>query len=144
MSSNLKIDKGDSIKSKTIVVLRNIGIILSVLILLQVSISIFQYSRYVKHVYDCSDMSQDCEKIFTSIGIKSYYVYGWYYDNTTECGKSFHVWLELDFGLFKLPFESTLLIFLSPTIIRDYEEIKIADSYNHSLITVWGDDIFTK
>jgi len=89
-------------------------------------------------------MSQDCEKFFTSIGIKTRYVNGWYYDNTTECGKSFHVWLELDCWLFKLPFESILLVFLSPTIIRDYNEIKITENYSRSLKDIYGDDIFTK
>lgn len=89
-------------------------------------------------------MSQDWEKFFTNNGIKTRYVHGWYYDNTSDCGKSFHVWLELDFGLIKIPFESTLLLFLSPTIIGDYNEIKVTDVYYDSVIDLWGDDIFTK
>ena len=140
----MRLIKGDFIKLKNVIRLYNFATIILIIVLLQLSLTTFQYLRYIEDVYDCSDMSQDCEKFFTSIGIKTRYVHGWYYDNSTDCGKSFHVWLELDFGLFKLPFESTYLVFISPTINRDYNEITVTDNYVDSLSDVWGDDIYTR
>ena len=113
-------------------------------ILIQTSLSLYQIYRYKVDVYDCSDMSVDCAEYFNSLGIKTRYVQAWCYDNSTDCGKSFHVWLELDFGLFKLPFESTTLLFLSPTVYTDYDGIKTSDSYCGNLSEIWGDDIFTR
>lgn len=132
------------IKPKTLIKLYNVIIILCVIIVIQGSLTLYQKYRYVKDVYDCSNMSLDCAEYFNSVGIKTRYVQAWLYDNSTNCGKSFHVWLELDFGLFRLPFESTTLLFIPPTVYTDYEEIKISDSYCGNLTQVWGDDIFTR
>jgi len=134
-------------KQKTIKrlrILNTIILIALIIIITQILISYYQISRYVEDVYDCSDMSIDCATFFNFIGIKTRYVYGWYYDNTSEYGKSFHIWLELDFGFFKLPFESVGLIFISPTVFRDYNGIITLDYYYENTTFVWGNDIFTK
>ena len=131
-------------KDKTFNRLCNIGVVISIIVLIPMSLTLFQTSRYVEDVYDCSDMSLDCGKFFTSIGIKTRYVYGWRYINISTIDKHFHIWLNLDFGLFKLPFESTVLLFISPTIVNNYNEIKTMDYYSDNLKEIWGNDIFTR
>lgn len=73
-------------------------------------------------------MSIDCEEFFESIGIKTDLVRG--KNNHTA-----HMWCELDFGFFKLPFESTSLFFYPSHI--DYRDIKISEGF------IDGDDIYT-
>jgi len=79
----------------------------------------YQQSRYVRGVYDCTDMTSDCRDFFNSIGIETSTMYGSNPDEDVG-----HVWLELHILGQEIPFESTSLLFHSKQYYRDrYERI---------------------
>ena len=81
--------------------------------------------RYERGIYDCSDMSVDCERWFESIGLDTKFVCG---DNKQNDRS--HMWLR--FYIFGLPidFESTILL-PSPFSYYDerYENITFCDGF---------------
>ena len=74
-----------------------------ILMFIQLCLTVYQITRYDKHNYSCVEMSHDCEMFFESLGI-----------HTLRAHSDDHVWLILDFKYFKLPFESTALMFFNP------------------------------
>jgi len=67
-------------------------------------LSEYQKDRYVKDVFDCSDMTKECEIIFHKMGLETKRMYG----NNTD--KS-HVWLAVNISGNWLEFETTLFMF---------------------------------
>lgn len=105
-------------------------LIISLLLTVQAGLSLFQYLQYDKDGYNCVGMSRDAEEFFESLGITVYQVYG---NKYTPEGSPFidvsHRWVLLDFGFVTIPFESTLLLPVSPTLWRHYDDVYISDGY---------------
>ena len=91
-------------KKRTLQILY-IALIISILITVRFGATYYQQSRYVRGVYDCTDMSKDCEEFFESIGIRTQVLYGF--------NGGGHCWLRLHtiFGVYE--FESTQLTFMN-------------------------------
>jgi len=87
-----------------------------------VALSIRQRLIYKKGVYDCSDMTLDCKKIFDAIGIKNTIINGY---NNYGTHMDTHCWLELELPFWNCEFECTTL---TPT--------KVSDKYRNCWITV--------
>ena len=101
---------------------RLLGVVLIILIS-QLTITTYQLVRYEVDVYDCSDMSKDCEAFFESIGWNTWMILG-ERDNGSN-----HVWLIVDTPLFPIEFESTCLIPISPRVMTDYDNLCISDGF---------------
>ena len=97
-----------------------LGIIILILTL-QLIITTYQVIRYEENVYDCSDMSEDCEEIFESIGLRTWMVLGERYNGSS------HVWLMIETPIVCIPFESTCLAPVSPRIFNSYDNLKISE-----------------
>ncbi len=84
------------------------------------------HNIYVPNLYDCDDMSKDCEEFFENIGINTY-VYVGHNNNSV----SSHCWLELELDDQLYEFECTSFRFKH--IKRDYDNwIKLEGWINGS------------
>ena len=102
-----------------------ITFVLLILVSTQFVLGLYQHNRYVMDVYDCSDMSIDCEEYFENIGLETKLVTG-----DKKDANSRHMWLIVDFGLFETAFESTKSMFV-PKSYYDYmyENLEVSDGY---------------
>jgi len=115
----------DEIKHTLCSVTLVILIIIAILLVIQIELISYQGQKYIVDVYDCSDMSKDCEERFESIGLSTMCVCG-----ENKYKNSSHMWLLVDFGLFTANFESTKLMFLPESFYESqYKNIKYSDGY---------------
>ena len=77
----------------------------------------YQLSRYIRGVYDCSDMCKDLEPIFESLGIETKVIIG-----KEKYGSSLHSWLCLNIKGKWYEFETTHLRFEK---VSDYFDVII-------------------
>lgn len=91
----------------------------------QIIISVYQSSRYIVNVYDCSDMSEDCEQLFESFGFDTKLMRG-----ESKNSGTWHEWVVIDFFGIPVYFESTLLTIASKFEYHTtYKDIDISDGY---------------
>jgi hypothetical protein len=96
-----------------------------VFLVLQISLSTYQHSRYFVDVYDCSDMSEDCEQFFESFGFDTKLMRG-----ESKNSGTWHEWVVIDFFGIPVYFESTLLTIASKFEYHTtYKDIDISDGY---------------
>jgi len=75
----------------------------------------YQLSRYIRGVYDCSDMCKDLEPIFESLGIETKVIIG-----KEKYTSSLHSWLYLNISGHWYEFETTHLRFEK---VSDYFDV---------------------
>ena len=109
--------------------------IIVIVLVVQLSLTLYQRSRYVlesenKPDYCCWHMSRDCEYFFESIGIHTYQVYGWKEEQglAGDVKASAHRWILIDLGFVNIPFESTALCFFDPVWLG-FGDIRISEGY---------------
>ncbi len=98
-------------------------IIIIIILGLQLAAASFQLSRYVLDVYDCSDMSEDCEAWFEEIGFDTWLITGERFNGTN------HQWIMIDTGLIMIEFESTCLMPISPRLTNNYDKLWISEGW---------------
>ena len=101
-------------------------LVVLVLCLIWVLVSQYQDSRYVVDVYDCSDMSKDCEQVFERLGFHTQIAHGVQRDGNGNI-TVYHCWLIVHIRGYLVEFESTSLYFgpVSP----DYEVRQIVEGW---------------
>lgn len=110
-------------KSKTFSIYVKILICFSLLSCTRVTVTAYQLSTYEIGVYDCSDMSKDCEAFFENLGFDTYLIVG------TRINGTRHQWIVVDTGLFSFEFECTVLMPVSPSLFNDYDNLLISDGH---------------
>ena len=105
---------------------RNIKIFVIIFFILccQLTASLFQYSRYVVDVYDCSDMADDCEEFFEGLGFETWRVRGYKHGEPNS-----HVWLLVEIGAVTIPFETTALAPVSPEVFNHYDDFWLSPGW---------------
>jgi hypothetical protein len=93
------------------------------ILLVQLTATVAQVSRYEVDEYDCSDMSEDCEEFFEELGFSTRLVTG-IRDNGTN-----HQWCLVDVFGIQIEFESTTLMPVSPRWANRYDRFLISDGY---------------
>ena len=105
------------VKSKKLTII----MIILMIVLIKAGVSLAQVQRYQVDKYDCTEMSRDCEIFFEkNLNIHTYMFIGEDENNDR------HRWIVLDFGLFSIPYESTLLLVWQP-MFRFNSEVKISE-----------------
>ena len=99
---------------------QNFLLFIAVALFIQAGLSMFQQARYERGVYDCDDMSKDCEYFFEILGINTEVRWGREYG-----AKTGHCWIALDTVFGWIEFETTNLQFAS---ISDRYDILYHDS----------------
>jgi len=101
----------------------SICLVLLIFLAFYKSLNEYQHSRYKKDVYDCTEMTQDCEFFFEGLlGIHCLNGIG-YNPGKFDC----HQWLVLDIGGIWLEWESTGLYFKD--ISSNYEVVKYNEGF---------------
>ena len=109
----------------------------------------YNHVYYEPGVYDCSDMSRRHLKTFRHLGISGKLVHGAnvedvtiIYDNDSMDVAGYngegHMWIELDILGFKIPWESTFLLPISPTWIGDYDVVCYDGDMDGKLMERYG------
>ena len=97
--------------------------IIIIICAIQASLTLYQASRYVRHVYDCTDMSKDCEEFFEYLGIRTQVIYG---DKLPDELVG-HCWLRLHTNIGEFEFESTQLRFMN--VSENWNNIKVTEGW---------------
>jgi len=122
-------------------------LIISLICTIWGGLGMYQQSRYSDD-YNCVGMSRDCEEFFERMSVKVWQVRGTLYNysamkNVTKVNEndvgfytelapskiSSHRWIILDFGSFRIPFESTYLIPFHCAYWYGYENLEISEGY---------------
>ena len=138
-------------------------LVLLVIMLFQCGLTVMQGLRYhytsdADDNYCCVEMSRDVEAFFEgTLGIHVLQVRGYGYkqynppselDNqlhrTPVSNVVGHRWIILDFGLFKIPYESIALLPINPEWCCNYEHIWISEGYydGHTKVANTADLVF--
>ena len=96
-----------------------------IVLIAQASLSTIQQMRYKRGVYDCDDMSKDCEAFFEGIGINTEVRWG-----HRPGARAGHCWIALETPFGWLEFETTNLQFAS--ISEHYPMVYSDDGWIHN------------
>ena len=125
------------------IVLKVMGVMLFLLVF-QLALYTIQQSRYhfeagADNNLGCVELSKECEAFFEGVlGIRVLQVRGcaFEYKEVVECGQLTHKpdyiphqWIILDFGLFRIPYESTHLAPINPEWYHNFENLQISEGH---------------